>query len=153
MFVSLLSISSCKLYKAVPVRASAGGLQEIYNEESYLILHKDSSAWHINEASVSENQKEISGLLEPVSSRHLAYVIKSTRKNHLYFAAMFDPINEVHLYADSTYTPKETKSTIAFSQLNKMELNKKNKGLGIVLSVGLFYGIVLGFVALATATL
>lgn len=131
----LIMFQGCKYYYKVQT-VSKVTPQEIATYDSlnkYIILHKQSAAWHLSHINVSN--ANLSGNLSVLPSNHLKY--KTTKKNrgsrykHNPRKSESSVLQEVHLYLQDSFIPEFNSGDhikIAFPDIQKAEIYKKDKG-------------------------
>ena len=159
---SLIIMSSChNYYKAVSGRTGAytsNTIDSLKNQSRFFVLRNDSQAFRMNNIVVSADKKSLSCQLDTLPPEHKLHLKGGHRGNLQYKKSNGNEaqvLNEVHLYtAGAGYITSAEKFHLAFDQLQKMEIIKKDKGrtteshvlgaLGYTLGVALVIGIIVG---------
>jgi hypothetical protein len=152
----LCSLQGCVYYKALTVKpATAQEIRKYDSENKYLILHRDTSAWHLS--GIVVNDEGLAGNLSAVPIERSAYHMSVPSLGRRYERINeSDVLDQVHLYLKDSIVPKFDSNghiKVALTDIQEAEVYQKD-GLRSTLSwaipLVLIGPFVVGFVVYAT---
>lgn len=123
-------------------------IQEMQNENKFIILHLDDKAWHLTD--IQSDEKNVSGTIY-VLSGHDLYKTANPDKANRYRKSLPDNItdvqNEVHVYVSELEVSGNTKASFSTHAITKVEVYSKAKGANAVSYIWPVLGVIGGAVA------
>lgn len=132
----------CSFYKAKTIPTNpdnfASKYKSINKNNRYLIIHSGGKIWHLNNLSVNEDQKEITGSLLPVSESHTLYPLKKNQNSRGYNKSKSSgkPL-ELHFYTNEPiHTSAPSEVVIPFSNITEIKVHEPDTGKKVLSIVG-----------------
>jgi len=131
-FLNLLNGCSYYKVKTADTSAFAGQLQ---NPKRYFIIHHGNVAWHLKDVSLNNEKQAISGVKDSLPGNHQYYITAQPNKLNRYEPKKGEPRYEVHLYIAEYAEGENSKITIPFSSISKIEVYDKAVGISMATHV------------------
>ncbi len=130
--LAVLNLSmSCSYYSVRNVPTTKDTISKeikTFNEaEKYVILHSNTSTWHLKNMVINEDDQTMSGTIIPLGFEHQYKKPRESKRVHGYDKSKTMPLNEVHFYLkDSIDGSANSEVQIPLSNINSISVNDKN---------------------------
>lgn len=129
-FITFIFIQSCVNYFKVSSSSPSIKVDSTVtaNPQRYYILHNGDVAYHMNNISISSDQKSILCTLDTVASAHMLHLQNSSKTRYKKNKPEAAVLNEVHLYIQKDNTAnKQMPYVLNIDKVEKMEIINKDK--------------------------
>ncbi|MGJ5640905.1 hypothetical protein [Formosa sp. S-31] len=153
ILIILLShlVTACSYYNVHDVVTQPETLgqqiETLNKEKPYAVMHSPLVTWHLENITLNEYDKTMSGTVAELTAKHITEKPRETKRVHAYSQSKASPFNELHFYLeDIDLRQYGSPITIPFSAITKISVNDKNTGRSIA---NAFLGVI-GVLAIAT---
>ncbi|WP_406682941.1 hypothetical protein N1F78_09615 [Seonamhaeicola sp. MEBiC1930] len=135
-FLMLWAIISCSYYSTRNVQTTKENItktvKDFNQSKKYVIIHSDSSSWHLNDMVVNEDNQMLSGSILPIDEQHKYKKPREKKRVNRYSHSKNNPLNEIHFYLKTSSSfQNNQKVNIPMSDIASISVNDKNTGRAI----------------------